>query len=174
MNLLRAIMFLAACVVAVLIYAIFAQAVVDLQPAVEAGRTARALAAQETRQIQAQEWNATLRSLGQAGTIVAVAVAAAAVLLVAAVQAGRTLRHRESERTRRVALLSAYVAVREPLAAEREAWPLMLRAAALRFWLSRLGDWHLPRPAALLQPKDPGHFERVLRARIAQPWHAVA
>ena len=49
--------------------------------------------------------------------------------------------------------------------------PAMLRAAALRFWLSRLGDWFLPRDAALLQPKDPAHFERVLRSRIAQPWH---
>ena len=77
------------------------------------------------------------------------------------------------DEARRLALLSAYVAVREPQPAEREAWPLMLRAAALRFWLSRLGDWHLPRPAALLQPKDPGHFERVLRQRIAQPWHAL-
>ena len=46
-----------------------------------------------------------------------------------------------------------------------------LRAAALRFWLSRLGDWHLPREADLLAPKDPQHFERVLRERIATPWH---
>ena len=37
--------------------------------------------------------------------------------------------------------------------------------------LSRLADWHLPRNAALLAPKDPGHFERVLRERRAQPWH---
>ena len=119
-SLLRAVMFLAACAAAVLIYAIFAQAIIDLQPAIEAGRTARYLAAQETRQIQAQEWNATLRSLGQAGTIVAVAVAAAAVLLVAAVQAGRTLRHRESERTRRVALLGAYITQMLPPGAHAE------------------------------------------------------
>jgi homoserine kinase type II len=56
-------------------------------------------------------------------------------------------------------------------AAEARLLPAMLRAAALRFWLSRLGDWHLPREADLLAPKDPQHFERVLRERIATPWH---
>jgi homoserine kinase type II len=49
--------------------------------------------------------------------------------------------------------------------------PALLRAAAFRFWLSRLWDWFLPRDAALLQPKDPAHFERVLRERIDNPWH---
>ena len=120
MNLLRAIMFLAACVVAVLIYAIFAQAVVDLQPAVEAGRTARALAAQETRQIQAQEWNSTLRSIGDNAAVIAAWAAAAAVLVVAAVQAGRTLRHAQTERTRRRALLAWYIAQRLPAGAHAE------------------------------------------------------
>lgn len=49
--------------------------------------------------------------------------------------------------------------------------PALRRAAALRFWLSRLSDWHLPRSAALLTPKDPRHFERVLRDCIDNPWH---
>ncbi len=69
------------------------------------------------------------------------------------------------------AFVAAYAAVRPLVPAERRLMPALLRAAAFRFWLSRLWDWHLPRSAALLSPKDPGHFERVLRARIASPWH---
>lgn len=68
------------------------------------------------------------------------------------------------------ALIAAYIdgyrSIRQPVHAEVAAWPLMLRAAALRFWLSRLHDFHLPRPAAMVTAKDPTHFERILRSRL--------
>jgi homoserine kinase type II len=66
-----------------------------------------------------------------------------------------------------VALTRAYHAVRPFTAADHAAWQPMLRAAALRFWLSRLYDFHRPRAAEMLTPHDPTHFERVLRERIA-------
>lgn len=71
------------------------------------------------------------------------------------------------------ALLSAYETVRTLNAAERALLPAMLRAAALRFWISRLWDFHLPREASMLKPHDPTHFERVLRDRATHP-HAMA
>ncbi|MYM38903.1 homoserine kinase [Duganella qianjiadongensis] len=67
------------------------------------------------------------------------------------------------------AMLDAYHAVRPFTPAERTAWQPMLRAAALRFWLSRLYDYYQPREAEMLTPHDPTHFERILRERIATP-----
>jgi homoserine kinase type II len=64
-------------------------------------------------------------------------------------------------------LTRAYHAVRPFTEAEAQAWQTMLRAAALRFWLSRLYDYYRPREAEMLTPHDPAHFERVLRERIA-------
>jgi len=69
------------------------------------------------------------------------------------------------------AFVSAYAGVRPLDGNERRLMPAMQRSAALRFWVSRLWDLHLPREAALLTAHDPAHFERVLRARAAQPWH---
>ena len=65
------------------------------------------------------------------------------------------------------ALLDAYHAVRPFAGDERAGWQAMLRAGALRFWLSRLFDFHKPRDAEMLTPHDPTHFERILRERIA-------
>ena len=62
-------------------------------------------------------------------------------------------------------LLKQYQLVRPLSQAEQASWAMMLRAAALRFWVSRLWDFYLPREAQMLTPHDPTHFERILRER---------
>ena len=77
------------------------------------------------------------------------------------------------DEARAQAFVQAYERERPLSGAEHRLMPALLRAAALRFWVSRLWDYHLPREASLLKPHDPTHFERVLRERLASAWHAL-
>ncbi|MEJ2508620.1 MAG: homoserine kinase [Gammaproteobacteria bacterium] len=69
---------------------------------------------------------------------------------------------------RLAALTGAYHRERPISAIERGAWPTLLRAAALRFWVSRLHDAAFPRPGSLTQTKDPAVFQRILEQRVAR------
>lgn len=75
------------------------------------------------------------------------------------------------EEERANAFVAAYDRERALTTVELRLLPALMRAGALRFWISRLWDFHLPRQASVLKPHDPAHFERVLRCRINNPWH---
>jgi homoserine kinase type II len=74
------------------------------------------------------------------------------------------------------AMLQAYHIGRQLTQAEANVWVDMLQIAALRFWLSRLNDYHFPQSGELTHAKDPLHFERILKwsikhqTEIAQFW----
>ena len=68
------------------------------------------------------------------------------------------------------AFVAAYDEQRPLSDDEMRLLPALTRGAALRFWTSRLWDFHLPRDAAVLQAHDPQHFERVLTQRRQTPW----
>jgi homoserine kinase type II len=65
------------------------------------------------------------------------------------------------------ALLDAYHGVRPFSAQEAEMWPVALRVAALRFWISRLFDLHKPRDGELVNAHNPDQFKHILQQHIA-------
>lgn len=67
-------------------------------------------------------------------------------------------------------LMDAYQSQRALSSQEIEYWPLMLRAAALRFWLSRLQDKLFPKEGELTQIKDPDAILKILKQHRQQPF----
>jgi homoserine kinase type II len=49
---------------------------------------------------------------------------------------------------------------------ERGLWPVMLRRAALRTWLGRLGYNHFPRESEMTIPKDHDFSRRLLEHHV--------
>lgn len=62
------------------------------------------------------------------------------------------------------AVINAYQKVRSISCNERSSWKDQIRAASLRFWLSRLKDRYFPRVGMLTHTKDPEPFRRLLLA----------
>jgi homoserine kinase type II len=71
------------------------------------------------------------------------------------------------EHHRYQALMQAYLSHRGLTETEQDCWNLVLRAAALRFWISRLLDKHFPREGELTQIKDPDAFLKILKQHQA-------
>ena len=76
--------------------------------------------------------------------------------------------HADLDEQRLTALMNAYQTIRPLGAGEKRSWSAMLRAAALRFWISRLWDFYLPRNAQMLTAHNPNHFEAILDSRRKQ------
>ncbi len=65
-----------------------------------------------------------------------------------------------------IALIGSYRSERNFQPQEIKAWEYMLRAAALRFWLSRLQDKFFPKDGEITHIKNPDIFKHILLARI--------
>jgi len=74
----------------------------------------------------------------------------------------------EFDKPRLNAFMHAYTKIRPFNEVEQQAWQGLLCIAALRFWLSRLYDWHYPHVGELTHAKDPDHFKQILLHRAKQ------
>ncbi|MCV6636230.1 homoserine kinase [Candidatus Albibeggiatoa sp. nov. NOAA] len=82
------------------------------------------------------------------------------------VNAWCTLEDSSLDEKRVEAVLKGYTKHRGLTTEEKQAWPAMLRAAALRFWLSRLQDKLFPREGEMTQVKDPDEYKNILKNRL--------
>ncbi len=64
------------------------------------------------------------------------------------------------------ALCMGYQAERKLSAAEQNIWPLMLRIAAMRFWLSRLWSYYHPKEGELTFQKNPVEFKNIIQSHL--------
>lgn len=71
----------------------------------------------------------------------------------------------DPERAR--AMIEGYDRLRPLTEFERSLWPAMLRRAALRTWLGRLGYNHFPRDSHMTIPKDHAFSRRLLEHHVA-------
>ena len=69
------------------------------------------------------------------------------------------------------ALLRGYRPDNKYSNAEKSAWPILLRAAALRTWLGRLGYNYFPLQGEMTFTKDAGLYQRLLQQHIDAPAH---
>lgn len=67
------------------------------------------------------------------------------------------------------AMVAGYESRRPLSAAERDALPVLAHGAAMRFFLTRLHDWHATPAGALVKPKDPMEYERKLAVHRSSP-----
>jgi homoserine kinase type II len=63
------------------------------------------------------------------------------------------------------AFIDGYQSERKLTDNENEYFNSALRLAALRFWLSRLGDFHHAKEGEITSIKDPNHFKDILLNR---------
>ena len=68
----------------------------------------------------------------------------------------------EQDADRMASFLNGYQSLRPLEQSEQEALPLLLRLAAMRFWVSRLYDAIFPRGGAMTQTKDPEEYRQKL------------
>ena len=67
------------------------------------------------------------------------------------------------------AFTQAYQTIRPLTDDEIKHWPLIIRAAAFRFWLSRLRDVHFPKEGEITHLKDPDAMKNILMSRRNLP-----
>ncbi|MDC0183307.1 homoserine kinase, partial [Nitrosomonadales bacterium] len=64
-----------------------------------------------------------------------------------------------------IEFLNGYESIRKLLNIEYDYLNIALRMAALRFWLSRLEDFHNIKEGEITSIKDPSHFKNILLDR---------